>query len=134
MIIKEVGMVVQDPTVKEVVEEVLILDVAVSSKKEVAAEAPEATSTMATRGQQVAASGETTETTKLDSLSLMEVEVVIQGEVVHVRAILLAATQLHIHRSQVVEQIRFTKVERNTTTSHPPSSRGTIVPTDYFDW
>ena len=58
-VIKEVGMVVQDHTVVDVDGEVLILDVAASSKKGVVAEALEATSITAVTGQVVAASGET---------------------------------------------------------------------------
>ena len=46
-VIKEVGMVVRDHTVVEVVGEGLTPDVAASSKKEVVAEAPEAISTTA---------------------------------------------------------------------------------------
>ena len=131
-IIKEAGMAVQVLTVEKVVEAVLIPDVVASSKREVAAEAPEATSTTATRGQPVAASGEIQVTTKLASLSHTVVEVAIREEPAHARAILLAAILLHTHHNQVVARIPSTKVARNTTTSRHPSSRGIIVPTDYF--
>ena len=131
-VIKEVGMAVQDHTVVEVVGEGLIPDVAASSKKEVVVEAPVAISITAARGLAVAASGETPTIT--DKHKLTVVEVAIPGVAERVRAILQAAIQLLTHRSQVVVQIRFTKVERSTTTSRPPNTKGTIVPTEHPNW
>jgi hypothetical protein len=131
-VIKEAGMVVQDHSVVEEAEEGLIPDVAALSKKEVVAEAPVAISTTAARGQAVAASGETPTITNKHKLSV--VEVAIPGVAERVRAILQAAIQLLTHRSQVVVQIRFTKVERSTTTSRPPNTKGTIVPTEHPNW
>lgn len=131
-VIKEVGMAVQHHTVVEEAEEGLIPDVAASSKKEVVAEAPVAISTTAARGQVVAASGKTPTITNKHKLTV--VEVAILGVAERVRAILQAAIQLLTHRSQVVVQIRFTKVERSTTTSRPPNTKGTIVPTEHPNW
>ena len=125
-------MAVQDHMVVEVVEEDLIPDAAASSKKEVVAEAPVATTTTAARGQAVAASGETPTITNKHKLKV--VEVAILGVAERVRAILQAAIQLLTHRSQVVVQIRFTKVEKSTTTSRPPNTKGTIVPTEHLNW
>jgi hypothetical protein len=130
-VIKEVGMAVQDHTVVEAVGEGLIPDVAASSKKEVVAEAPVAISTTVARGQAVAASGETPTITNKHKLTVVVVAILEVAE--RARAILQAAIQLLTHRSQVVVQIR-TKVERSSTTSRPPNTKGTIVPTEHPNW
>lgn len=131
-VIKEVGMVVQDHMVVEVVVEDLIPDVVASSKKEVVVEALVEISTTVARGQAVAASGETPTITSKQILTV--VEVAILGVVERVRAILQATIQLLTLRSQVVVQIRLTKVERSSTTSRLPNTKGTIEPFEHSNW
>ena len=129
-IIKEVVTVVLALTEEvEAVEEVSNQGVAALNKKEVVAEALEATSTTATKGTVAAVSGKTLENRR--SHIPTEVVAATQEVVDRVRATLLAATQLLTLRNRAVAPTRSTREGRNTTTSPILSTNSSLEPTEF---